>query len=167
MTHTYHYPNLHVGLAVGCPRCEQLAADGRAVSPDFTRQLTPEQLTDAVAMLDDAWQRDELTFDEMRAAERTIRNQFAPDPQLIPRDVLRDFLSRHTAPGADFPTGARMQAAGHAHAIADTDGGGGYDYSQDDVALSIAEWVSMADARRYLLGYSHVEQDRTMRAAQT
>lgn len=71
---------------------------------------------------------------------------------VIPRDTLRDFLSRHAAPGADFPTGARMQAAGHAHAEADALDCG-YDYEHTYVAHSIAEWVTHRDARAYLQGY--------------
>lgn len=71
---------------------------------------------------------------------------------VIPRETLRDFLSRHAAPGADFPTGARMQAAGHAHGEADTIDCG-YDYEHTYVAHSIAEWVTHRDARAYLQGY--------------
>lgn len=82
-------------------------------------------------------------------------------PTIIPRDTLRDFLSHHAAPGATFPTGARMQAAGAAHGEADVLDCG-YDYESRDVAHSIAEWVSLRDARAYLLGYEQGQETAAM-----
>ena len=68
--------------------------------------------------------------------------------QTLSRDTLAGFLSPHTPPGADFPTGDAMQTAGKAHGIADATGNG-YDYTLAEVIHAICEWVSIADARTY------------------
>ena len=72
---------------------------------------------------------------------------------VIARATLLEFLSDYAAPDAEFPTGARMQAAGSAHRNADAHDCG-FDYSFDEVAHAIGEWISFRDARAYVVGYN-------------
>lgn len=78
---------------------------------------------------------------------------------VIPRATLAEFLSDYAAPGDEFPTGARLQAAGHAHRNADAHDCG-FDYTFDVVAHAIAEWVTFRDARAYVVGYNSEPIDR-------
>lgn len=71
----------------------------------------------------------------------------------ISRDTLAEFLSPHTPSGQAFPTGDAMRAAGAAHGNADAIGNG-YDYRLHEVTHAIAEWVTYADARAYMLSHA-------------
>lgn len=87
--------------------------------------------------------------------------------QLIPRATILDILAQHgpaaRAAAIAIPFSPREHAAAIAAAVADTGylhglsdaQGEPWDYTPDEVAHSLAEWVSMRDAKAYLLAYQN------------